>query len=282
MTRTNQSGLKGLPGGAKLSRTIRVGCAGWAVSKELAERFPADGTHLAKYAERFPAVEINSSFYRSHRPATYARWADSVPDDFRFSIKVPRRQSRASPWRSRVCPTASAMGEFNSAVNPDHYSSSYRQACCSPPTWRQLFSLRLRDRFGGDIVVEPRHASWFVSEAETADDRVSRDSCGSRSASSHGLAARWLGRADLPPAPWIAENALLDILFPLIFRTLSRRLSQPPSSAEVCIFDNTAAGSAIANAFELLDRLHAPSEGKDIWLTRAARRFLTQTASLQI
>jgi uncharacterized protein YecE (DUF72 family) len=34
-------------------------------------------------------MEINSSFYRSHRPATYARWAASVPDDFRFAVKMP-------------------------------------------------------------------------------------------------------------------------------------------------------------------------------------------------
>lgn len=35
-------------------------------------------------------MEINSSFYRPHRPETYARWADAVPDDFRFAAKVPR------------------------------------------------------------------------------------------------------------------------------------------------------------------------------------------------
>ena len=36
------------------------------------------------------AVEINSSFYRPHRRATYARWAASTPPDFRFSVKTPR------------------------------------------------------------------------------------------------------------------------------------------------------------------------------------------------
>jgi aspartate/methionine/tyrosine aminotransferase len=35
-------------------------------------------------------VEINSSFYRPHRPSTYERWAASVPASFRFSVKVPR------------------------------------------------------------------------------------------------------------------------------------------------------------------------------------------------
>ena len=72
------------------SSTIRVGCAGWSLPKEYSDRFPAEGTHLTRYAARFPAVEINSSFYRPHRPATYSRWAASVPADFRFSVKVPK------------------------------------------------------------------------------------------------------------------------------------------------------------------------------------------------
>src|ERR1044071_6345908 len=69
---------------------INVGCAGWSLPKAMADRFPATGSHLARYAARFPAVEINSSFYRPHRPATYARLAASVPPGFRFSVKLPR------------------------------------------------------------------------------------------------------------------------------------------------------------------------------------------------
>ena len=72
------------------SNTVRIGCAGWSLPKEQADRFPAEGSHLERYAARFPAVEINSSFYKPHRPTTYARWAESVPADFRFSVKVPK------------------------------------------------------------------------------------------------------------------------------------------------------------------------------------------------
>ena len=51
---------------------------------------PPHGSNLARYAARFAAVEINSSFYRPHRPETYARWADSVPAGFRFAVKLPK------------------------------------------------------------------------------------------------------------------------------------------------------------------------------------------------
>src|SRR6187455_1643415 len=69
---------------------IYVGVAGWPIPKPHAGLFPETGSHLQRYAARFNAVEINSSFYRPHRPATYARWAASVPPDFRFAVKVPR------------------------------------------------------------------------------------------------------------------------------------------------------------------------------------------------
>jgi uncharacterized protein YecE (DUF72 family) len=53
---------------------IRIGTAGWSIPKEHAEAFPISGSHLERYAAVFNAVEINSSFYRPHRPATDERW----------------------------------------------------------------------------------------------------------------------------------------------------------------------------------------------------------------
>ena len=71
-------------------RTIRIGCAGWSVPSQHQQLFGAKGASLERYATRLDAVEINSSFYRPHQPSTYARWASSVPEDFRFSLKVPK------------------------------------------------------------------------------------------------------------------------------------------------------------------------------------------------
>src|SRR3954454_9883513 len=69
---------------------VRVGCAGWSIPKAHASHFPETGSHLGRYAQRFRAVEINSSFYRPHRPSTYARWAAETPEHFEFSVKMPR------------------------------------------------------------------------------------------------------------------------------------------------------------------------------------------------
>ncbi|MET3858669.1 uncharacterized protein YecE (DUF72 family) [Rhizobium sp. OAE497] len=41
----------------------------------------------------FDGVEINSTFYRRHKTSTFARWAESVPDSFRFAVKIPKEIS---------------------------------------------------------------------------------------------------------------------------------------------------------------------------------------------
>jgi len=58
--------------------------------RELQGRFSADGSHLTRYAAVFNGTEINSSFHRKHRASTYLRWSASVPDHFRFSVKMPK------------------------------------------------------------------------------------------------------------------------------------------------------------------------------------------------
>src|SRR5512132_4292754 len=73
-----------------LSPTIYLGVAGWTIRREHLARFTSVGTHLQRYAALFNAVEINSCFYRPHRFTTYERWASSVPENFRFAVKLPK------------------------------------------------------------------------------------------------------------------------------------------------------------------------------------------------
>src|SRR4051812_47236225 len=69
---------------------IRIGTAGWAVPRAGADRFPADGTGLQRYAARFDCAEINATFYKPPRPSTLQRWVDSTAEDFRFAVKAPK------------------------------------------------------------------------------------------------------------------------------------------------------------------------------------------------
>jgi len=50
---------------------------------------PFDGkSRLHYYASLFNSIEINSSFYKLPQATTVKKWADIVPEDFRFTFKL--------------------------------------------------------------------------------------------------------------------------------------------------------------------------------------------------
>jgi uncharacterized protein YecE (DUF72 family) len=73
--------------------TLRVGASGFSFASWRPGFYPA-GTKpadfLRYYAERLGTVEVNGSFYKLPTEATFAKWAASVPDGFRFAVKAPR------------------------------------------------------------------------------------------------------------------------------------------------------------------------------------------------
>ena len=54
------------------------------------DKLPAD-ERLRYYAERFPTVEINNTFYRMPASSMLAQWAQQVPASFTFTLKAPQR-----------------------------------------------------------------------------------------------------------------------------------------------------------------------------------------------
>jgi uncharacterized protein YecE (DUF72 family) len=70
---------------------IRVGTSGWSYPSWRPGLYPA-GTKpeefLRFYAERFDTVELNTTGYRLPAEDQFKRWADTVPDGFRFAPKL--------------------------------------------------------------------------------------------------------------------------------------------------------------------------------------------------
>ncbi len=73
---------------------IRIGTASWTDPEFIrAGWYPDDVKNDAEgrlryYAEHFPMVEVNATFYALPRAATVQAWADRTPDDFRFHVKA--------------------------------------------------------------------------------------------------------------------------------------------------------------------------------------------------
>lgn len=59
------------------------------------EKMKPDGM-LAYYSERLPTVEINNTFYQMPKATVLENWANTTPEDFRFSIKASRRITHLS------------------------------------------------------------------------------------------------------------------------------------------------------------------------------------------
>ena len=128
---------------------IRIGCAGWPFAKNTQASSSAEGTHLMRYAERFPAVEINSSFYRPHKPATYAKWAADATEDFRFAVKVPkeathtRRLADAEDVLDHFLPEAtSARRQTRAAARPAPAEPRVRHRRCGHVLLRPAGAVR--------------------------------------------------------------------------------------------------------------------------------------------
>ncbi len=73
--------------------SLLIGCSGWSYPEWEGPFYPpgmAAGEYLEYYADRFPIVEVDSTFYRAPTPRMVRGWRDRTPDDFRFALKVPR------------------------------------------------------------------------------------------------------------------------------------------------------------------------------------------------
>lgn len=68
------------------------GCSGLHVPVPRTRYPPAfEGkSRLAYYSFLFNSIEINSIFYKLPRHSTVVNWAETVPDDFRFTFKVSK------------------------------------------------------------------------------------------------------------------------------------------------------------------------------------------------
>ena len=157
------------------SAPVYVGCAGWSLPREHWVHFAAEGTHLQRYAQRFSAVEINSSFYRPHRRATYEKWAASVPADFRFSVKLPKTITHQNRLRDCEGLLDDFLGQC--AGLGDALGCLLIQL---PPSFAfdaalvEDFFASLRTRYEGSVALEPRHASWTDAESLLQCERVAR------------------------------------------------------------------------------------------------------------
>lgn len=236
------------------SQSILIGTAGWSLPRAEQPHFPSTGSHLERYASRFAAVEINSSFHRSHKPAIWTRWRDAVPSGFRFSVKMPKTFTHTA----RLDVSRDSIADFI-----DQLSVLKTKLGCLlvqlPPSLG--YDATIAGRFFDDlkgltsvtVACEPRHPSWFTPEADKllhrlAIARVAADPPLAPGASEPG-GSRDFSYFRLHGSPKVYYSAYPDEFI----HRLATRLRRETEQGRVvwCIFDNTTLGAATHNAIDL-------------------------------
>jgi uncharacterized protein YecE (DUF72 family) len=237
-----------------MTQPFRIGTAGWNVPSLYLEQVPLGGSHIERYARHLNAVEINSSFHRPHRRATYQRWAQSVPDEFRFSVKVPKSITHEAGLADcdalldRFADEVTGLGEKLGVLLVQLPPTSVFKRRVANGFFRDL-----RARIDTDVVLEPRHVSWFAPDvddwlAERNIARVAADPAPVLDARKPG------GRKALAYYRWHGSPRIYYSDYDAAARALLRRRLEEDRARDIavwCIFDNTAAGAALGNALEL-------------------------------
>ncbi len=234
---------------------VRVGTAGWSLPRAVQEQFPGEGPHLARYARVFPAAEINSSFHRPHKPSVYARWATATPESFRFAAKIPKtithvaKLGQAAALLDAFLAEATTLGRKLDCLLVQLAPSLQ----FDEPVARD-FLAALRERWAGDVVLEPRHATWFTAQADTllVERRVGRVAADPVRAPGGELPAGWPGIAyyRLHGSPRTYYSSY-DTEY-LVSLAEQLRVHAREGRRVWCIFDNTASGAAAGNALHLM------------------------------
>jgi len=236
---------------------IYVGTAAWSNPPAERRRRIDGASHLEHYGGRFSAVEINSSFYRSHRRTTYQNWQEATPARFRFSVKMPRTVTHECALRNCRAEVKQFLGEIAGLGH------KLRVILVQTPA-SLAFEAAVASRFFAalsssktyKIACEPRHPSWWTARADAllrrqGVARVAADPARSPEAATPGGAKRLVyyrlhGSPRMYYSSYSAEY----------LRTLATTLTQPSSETREawCIFDNTARHASWDNA-RLLGRL---------------------------
>jgi uncharacterized protein YecE (DUF72 family) len=99
---------------------IRVGTSGWSYPSWRPGFYPAElqpADFLGYYARHFDTVELNVTGYRLPSEDQFRRWAEAVPDGFRFAVKMPlTRLDRVTSFLERATALGDRLGPVRIVV----------------------------------------------------------------------------------------------------------------------------------------------------------------------
>jgi uncharacterized protein YecE (DUF72 family) len=148
-------------------KPLHVGCSGWNYDDwrgVIYERGLAKKRWLARYAELFDTVEVNSSFYRLPERKTVAEWERQTRDGFCFAFKVSRYLTHVK----RLQGVGGGLRRLWGRLGPVREAGKLGPILWQLPPNLQAEPARLEHLLGvlpgGRHAFEFRHPSWFGPE----------------------------------------------------------------------------------------------------------------------
>ncbi|MRI58933.1 MAG: DUF72 domain-containing protein [Epsilonproteobacteria bacterium] len=228
---------------------IYIGTAGWSIPKELREYFGEGSNLLQRYATRLNVTEINRTFYAMPRASTFQKWAAETPEEFRFTLKLPRlythfKKLGTTQGLEEFCSTISHLGAKLLAILVQLPPSlSYEQERA------QAFFSTLTTLCTCAIACEPRHESWIEAEElfqKLGIARVAADPPRFEIDKEPG-GYEGFRYYRLHGSPKIYYSSYSEEFL----QELAAKLRKDRASMQIVIFDNTASGAAFSNALRL-------------------------------
>ena len=235
---------------------VRIGCSGWQYRDWRGGLYPeglGQARWLARYAEVFDTVEVNSTFYRLASEKAVARWVEQVPPDFCFALKASRYLIHMKKLRD----IEDGIGRFYERIRPLTATPKMGPVLWQLPEWFRCDDDALAGAL--DLLPDGRHCfefrdpSWFC---DAVYDRLRR----------HGVA---LAIGDHPERPWQPFVLTTDWTYVRFhygrrarrgnysdteLRAWAERLADSAAGADVLVyFNNDWEGFAVRNALALRD-----------------------------
>jgi len=145
--------------------SVYIGTSGWNYPHWREVFYPTDCPKtlwLEYYAEQFPTVEVNATFYRLPRESTFDKWKDRTPEGFLWAVKANRyithikRLNDPEETLERFFPAVDRLGEkrgpilFQLPPSLTFDEHRFEEFCRALPA------------SGYRYAVEVRHASWLT------------------------------------------------------------------------------------------------------------------------
>lgn len=151
---------------------VKIGTSGIVVPGAKRDYPPEfqSGSQLHYYGSLFNTLEINTSFYKIPMPKTFAKWAEEVPDDFLFTVKLWRGITHAkkldfSPADIDVfMNAANQLGEKKGCILIQFPASITIAYLSQVEAILQRLD-QLNDDKAWRVAIEFRHVSWYQSAA---------------------------------------------------------------------------------------------------------------------